>query len=189
MIKTDPAVLDELTRFLADRGATEVKVIPSTEVVVDERVRLKCLIPRCESYGRHLMCPPNLPTVAEFRAALARNSRAILVQVSAPLGKEGPKRGSEEVYAPARKLHELVNLGENFMFGRGFHLAIGLIGGPCRLCDACAGPSNEACRFPFKARPAMEGMGIDVLSTLSRAGLSSKFPIKERVTWTGCILL
>jgi predicted metal-binding protein len=35
----------------------------------------------------------------------------------------------------------------------------------------------------------MEAMGIDVVATLENAGLSLAFPVSDRVTWTGLILL
>jgi predicted metal-binding protein len=36
----------------------------------------------------------------------------------------------------------------------------------------------------------MEAMGIDVVATVEKAGLSiDSFPITNRVTWTGLILL
>jgi predicted metal-binding protein len=39
-------------------GATTAKVIPISSIVVDERVRLKCLVPLCDKYNQNLMCPP-----------------------------------------------------------------------------------------------------------------------------------
>jgi predicted metal-binding protein len=44
-------------------GATKAKIIPVSFIVVDERVRLKCLVPLCDKYNQHLMCPPHLPSV------------------------------------------------------------------------------------------------------------------------------
>jgi predicted metal-binding protein len=35
----------------------------------------------------------------------------------------------------------------------------------------------------------MEAMGIDVIATAEKAGLPVTFPVKNRVTWTGLILL
>jgi len=66
-------------------GAGSAAPLPARAVVVDERVNLKCRVPLCASYGVNLMCPPNTPTVAETRAALARYSDTLVVQLDIPL--------------------------------------------------------------------------------------------------------
>ncbi len=184
-------LLEKVFQALKDGGASEVRLIQAKSIIVDERVRLKCQIPLCDTYGRNLMCPPRLPSVEEFRRALARFSGAILVQVSAPLPAPSDGRMSEDVFGPAKRLHELVNLGEKMAFAGGLHFATGLIGGCCRLCEECVAVQGETkCRFPFKARPSMEAMGIDVFSTLRRAGIPvAGLPVGDRVTWTGIILI
>ncbi len=183
--------LQTIISRLKERGASSVVPINAADIAVDERVRLKCRVPLCDSYYKNLMCPPSVPTVAEFREALNRYSMAILIQVSAELEKTYANAPTEEVFVPAKKLHELVNFGEKEVFTAGFRFAAGFIGGCCRLCDECvAVDGGTRCRFPFKARPSMEAMGIDVMATVEKAGLSvDSFPITNRVTWTGLILL
>jgi predicted metal-binding protein len=184
VIRVNP-VFAAIMSMLQKHGATEVKCIDAADVIVDDRVRLKCRIPICDSYNKNLMCPPYVLSVDEFRTTLALFSRAILVQISASVSDE-----SEDVFGPAKKLHELINLGEKKAFEEGFRFATGFIGGCCRLCDECVAVSNgTTCRFPFKARPSMEAVGIDVIATLERAGLSAAFPIGDRVNWTGLILM
>ena len=136
------------------------------------------------------MCPPYAPTVAEFREALQHYSRALLLQVTTELQKPYANAPSEEISLHARKLHDLVHFGEKEAFTAGFRFAAGFIGGCCRLCEACvAVDGSTQCRFPFKARPSMEAVGIDVMATSEKAGLPLSFPISDRVTWTGLILL
>jgi predicted metal-binding protein len=183
-------VLTEILTTLTEEGASAVKLVDITQIVVDERVRLKCQIPLCDSFNKNLMCPPYVPSVDAFRVALALFSKAILIQVSAPLQGASANFPSAEVYAPARKLHELVNLSEKKAFEKGFRFATGLIGGCCRLCEECvAVQSGQSCRFPFKARPSMEAMGIDVIATTEKAGWTMSFPIVDRVTWTGVVFI
>jgi len=184
-------LLERIFSVLKAQGASEVRLIPAKSIVVDERVRLKCQIPLCDTYGRNLMCPPNLPSVEDFRRALERFSRAVLIQVTASIPEPSGGKLSEDVFAPAKKLHGLVNMGEKLAFEGGLHFATGLIGGCCRLCEECVAAQGEIkCRFPFKARPSMEAMGIDVFSTLENAGLPvAGLPVCDRVTWTGLILI
>lgn len=175
----------KLLAFLKKKGASEAKVIPAGDIIVDERVRLKCQIPLCDSFGRNLMCPPYLPGVAQFREALARYETAVIVQVRASL-----KETKGDPFLPARQLHAIINEGEKFAFSFGSRFALGLIGGCCRLCETCvAADSGRACRHPFKARPSMEAMGIDVQATAEKAGLPFEFPVRDYVIWTGLILL
>ena len=186
---SEKALKDIMAR-LRQQGASAVKLIHVSEIVIDERVRLKCQIPLCDSYNKNLMCPPFVPSVAFFREALSRYTRAILIQVTALLPDAITDRSCADVYTPAKKLHELVNIAEKWAFDYQFRFATGLIGGCCRLCDECAAAqSSRFCRHPFKARPSMEAMGIDVVDTVSHAGLSTRFPIVNEVTWTGVILV
>lgn len=190
MNKNQNNKLKKILSDLKEKGASAVKLIEVADITVDERVRLKCQVPLCDSYRKNLMCPPYVPTVQEFRDALVRYSVAILLQVSAELGKANPVAPSEEIYLPAKKLHKLVNIGEKEAFAAGFRFATGFIGGCCRLCNECvAADGGMKCRFPFSARPSMEAMGIDVLATVEKAGLPVTFPLRNTITWTGLILL
>jgi len=148
------ARIKKIIAALEEAGATRTTLIRAKDVVVDDRVRMKCRIPICEAYGQNLMCPPH-------------------------------------VLAAAKRLHELVNLGERTAFEEGFRFATGLIGGCCRLCDECEGVKpGGRCAHPYKARPSMEAMGIDVTATTEKAGLEvPSYPIDQSVTWTGLILL
>jgi predicted metal-binding protein len=182
-------------------GAVEAVVMSASDVVVDERVRLKCQIPRCANYSRNLMCPPNVPSLDEFRRALARYHHAILLQfpigttekeVKGKLkGKKLEKLAGQEAYRQLMRdsmksmLESLAALEKEALYG-GYYLALALSGGTCALCDECAGPGG-ACRHPFMSRPSMEAMGIDVVGTARNAGLVVEFPPKEP-RWV-CILL
>ena len=182
-------------------GADAAVIMPAGDVVVDERVRLKCAVPVCEGYGQYLHCPPNIMSVAEFRTVLARFSTAMLVQVvsvsnSVDLDDKGlaDKKISEleELYHgdANRMLGNVVTRMEAEAFKAGFPYATGFSGGLCLLCPTCVGvASGKPCRHPYEARPSMEGVGIDVYKTAERAGLPMAFSSDEPVRWTGLILL
>lgn len=181
----------ELEARARELGADRARLIPADQVVVDERVRLKCQVPLCPEYGHNLMCPPALPSVSEFRRMVQGYSWGLLVQVRASL-EDAPTEGREEAgYQGAHQLHRLVQDLEREAMSRGFSLAAGFIGGTCRLCTRCVGQgSGEPCRHPFQARPSMEAMGVDVQATCRRAGLDpGGFPVSEEVLWTGLVLL
>ena len=70
----------QLEQFAVENGAYRARAFPAAGVVIDERVRMKCQIPICPHYGQTLTCPPNIPTVDEFKKALALYKEALLIQ-------------------------------------------------------------------------------------------------------------
>lgn len=87
-------------------------------------------------------------------------------------------------------MHHIVNQVEKAAYDMGFRFAAGFIGGACRLCPECVGVGSQTpCRYPYRARPSMEAMGIDVCATLANVGLAIEFPPKKEVLWTGLILV
>ncbi|MDH4122715.1 MAG: DUF2284 domain-containing protein [Thermoplasmata archaeon] len=183
-------------------GATEAKIIDADKIVIDERVRMKCEIPRCSNYDAHLMCPPNLMPVREFRKMVRKYRKALIVQIEADYDSNDKSDSyltgtlCEELESrldaneSEKALHRLVNKLEAIAFKKGFYLSIGLIGGECLLCPECVGPSGgEECRHPFEARPSMEAMGIDVIKTCEHAAMPIRLSSSHKVRWTGLILL
>lgn len=183
-------------------GATEAKAIPTTDVFVDERVRFKCMVPLCENYSRHLMCPPGLMTLDEFRRTLRAYRTAILVQLESDVDSQDKsdrrldgkmaKQLQQKTGANVmeRRLHALIGDLEALAFKNGFFMAAGLIGSECLLCEECVGQSSRhACRHPFRARPSMQALGIDVIRTSRKAGMPVQLSSKTKVRWTGLLLL
>jgi predicted metal-binding protein len=94
----------QLIKIGIERGATEAKIIPAHEIILDERVILKCQVPLCNEYGNHLLCPPNSPSLAQFRGVLKKYSRALLIQLRTPvdqLGSESEEGRKKAIYARA----------------------------------------------------------------------------------------
>ena len=76
----DFAFLVQAARTL---GAADAKVIPASDVIVENRVPLKCRA-GCIGYGKKLTCPPYVPTPDEFRKILAEYRYALLVKFISP---------------------------------------------------------------------------------------------------------
>jgi predicted metal-binding protein len=206
-VETNLEVLCKLAKKL---GATNAVSLDAKSVVVDERVRLKCCIPVCDDYGLNLMCPPNVMSVQEFREVLAKYSWAILIQIEEliPAEMKNEIRQADDVaalYKSAKfldnykksfdpiklKLHRIVHKVEAQTFALGYRFAAGLIAGSCKLCPACviSNNSQEPCRHPFRARPSMEAVGIDVFKTAENAGLPFDIPPKNKTVWNGLVLV
>ena len=68
------------TRAL-ELGAADAAVIPSADILIDERVRAKCLYPKCRSYGTNIHCPPFAPDLDFMRKLVAKYRSAILFSI------------------------------------------------------------------------------------------------------------
>lgn len=136
-------------------GVKGAKVISPAEVQTAAWVRLKCQY-GCDGYSQCLVCPPFTPTPEQMRQVLDGYDRAILIHFE-------PKADAKEV---------VVEL-EREIFLRGAWKAFGLGAGPCYLCKSCPAVPGK-CRHAEEARPAMEACGIDVFTTVRKAG----FPIE-----------
>jgi len=197
------ADLEKLCSNALSYGAIKAAPISARKIVVDPRVRLKCAIPVCDSYGRCLMCPPNIMSVEAFESALEMYQVAIVIQFEITMDKKKMEGKICSMQLAKLRLDNdydamltesmramsmaLINL-ERDALHLGYRFTAALSAGNCRLCDECVGPgSGKQCRHPFEARPAAEAMGVDVFATAANAGMPIEFPAKRPV-WT-CILL
>lgn len=193
--------LDDLLKTALAAGATEAKIMPAQEVVLDERARLKCEVPLCSGYGQYLTCPPYVMSAETFSRILALYDWSMMVQVEAK-GLDSTDKASDgidlkileendELHRPFQlKLFEVVESVERAAFKHGLRFATGLVGGSCVLCEECVEDKiSDACRHPFRARPPMEAVGIDVIKTAEAVGLPVQLSSSMNVRWTGLVLL
>ena len=177
--ETLKADLESYRQMALEAGASAAVIIPASFVSVDARVRLKCVVPRCLRAGETPNCPPYAPDLELVRQALSRFSWAVLLKCDiAPIedyvpGKGGGK-GQRQTLSFHQKILEAVYKLERQAYKDGYHLAMGFGGGSCKdyLCKGviCQFLDSGRCRFPHRARPAMEAMGIDVIELISKAG-------------------
>ena len=167
-------------------GASAADVIPASNVVVDERVWMKCLVPRCRGlqYGGTPYCPPNTPKPDFMRKVFGRYHWAVLfkrdienIEDYIPTSEAQIKElrsGSKMIEGYHDKTFEIVGRLESYAQSDGYYVAMGFAGGSCRfsLCRGatCGVIENGNCRFPLQARPSMEAVGIDVFGLASKVG-------------------
>jgi predicted metal-binding protein len=169
----------------AVRSGVELVEIDVKDIRPRQALRLKCLVPLCEYYGVSKVCPPNIPSVEEFREALGDYERAFLVVLRE---KIDALETYQTDFAAELRLAEAVAKLEVAAFGQGRYLTLGLVVGGCKHCRKCA-PAGEPCRHPFKARPSPEGFGVDVTELARNAGVPVEWPPKEYVNFLGLLLL
>jgi len=177
---TDEQVLEDLETYrqhaIDALGATDAKVITTAQVVIDERVRVKCSYPKCMFYGTSAHCPPHALGVDETRKIVNNFRYAIFTRLEVPVEEfSGPAVARNGTVRGQMKTHQIVTKLESKAFYDGYHLALGFACGPCKhlfcpteLCSALV--TGQPCRHPLLARGSMESAGMDVFTMATRAG-------------------
>lgn len=179
---SEEALQTDLERYkdlALQMGAAGAASIRAGDVTIDERVRLKCVVPRCIRAGETPNCPPHAPDLDLVRRAFGRYTWAILFKcLVEPIEAYAPGRGSTKeeqrrVLSFHKKSGDITHALERQAYKDGYHLAMGLGCGSCKdyLCQGliCQVLDSGRCRFPQRARPAMEAMGIDVVALINKA--------------------
>ncbi|MDQ7780659.1 MAG: DUF2284 domain-containing protein [Planctomycetota bacterium] len=132
-------------------GAAHAKVIRARDIVVDSRALLKCQF-GCDGYWNNWTCPsvPGSLRPWEFERILNRYRYALLIHCA---DKRTSQRVSFEIERQA------------FVDGNYFAFSMA----DCGTCKKCARPRE--CRNRKVARPAMQGLGIDVFATARKQRL------------------
>ena len=168
--------LQEYQSRALELGATRVKILKTEEIPVDERVTLKCQIPRCFGYGTGANCPPNTLKPAELRALLEKYRWAVFFIKEVPSNViVRDKATRKERIAAYQDIYKIVTELESMAFYDGHYLTFGIGAGSCRhtFCaesEDCAALSGGRCRFTLRSRPSMEAVGIDVYKMIASAG-------------------
>jgi len=189
-------------------GVLEAKIITSDQVVVENRILLKCRT-GCDSYGRKFVCPPFTPTPDEFRKILKEYKNILIVKFPAhveaeeDVGKSLQKNQCAPDTTPDLKdrtekfwddwgndkkriLLAILEL-EKAAFNRGYTFALALTAGSCTLCKKCNIEGN--CVHPTLARYPEHALGVNVKKTLKNAGMSIKFPFERHPEGIGMLLI
>jgi predicted metal-binding protein len=158
-VKKTTGGLEKYVELALAAGVSEAKIIPVSNVVTAEWVRLRCQF-GCDGYGNGLCCPPRTPTPEQMKRVLADYNHALIYSYVCTPSDYRPKR---------RRMRKLVAELERSAFLDGHYKAFGLADGPCRLCRVC--DLTHDCRHPEQARPSMESCGIDVYATARNSGI------------------
>lgn len=135
-------------------GVVDALLINPADIVFDSRTYLKCMY-GCTGWNNSWVCPSAHGALKPWEAEpIFRKYRAAL------LLHTHDKKSS----------HEASFQLESLAYVDGYYFAFSL--SDCALCDnGCAYGENKPCRFPQKARPAAQGVGIDVFATARKFGM------------------
>jgi predicted metal-binding protein len=168
--------LEKYRQQALELGATRAAIVKTEEIPVDERVTLKCQIPRCFGYGAGAHCPPNTLKPEELREHLKKYRFAIFfIKEVPPEVIVRDKATIKERVAAYQEVYKIVNDLESMAFYDGHYLTFGFGAGSCRhtFCgqmESCQAMEGKRCRFSLRSRPSMEAVGIDVYKMVAQAG-------------------
>jgi predicted metal-binding protein len=173
--------LEELVRLARVLGSSDVCLISSKDISVEDRLANLCREPKCLNYGLSPSCPPHVGGPSEFRNLQKSYQQAIIVRLVVP----SAALFSDERRGVMRLLHEIVAGVEQGAAHMGFINAKAFAGGSCKniFCDeyaACRVLSEDReCRNPEQARPSMSGFGINVSELMKVCGWPGDIKISE----------
>lgn len=154
-------------------GIDEALIIYTTKIETKDWLLLKCRY-GCSHYGKNHACPPYSIPPEDTRKLLREYTRAILV-----IGKNN---GGQDAKAFKKAMLDI----ENALIINNFNKAIAMTTGPCIACADCL--HTDHCPFPEQKRPALEGVGIDILATVKRFKRNLEFQPQQFPSF-GLILL
>ncbi len=168
--------MERYRRMALELGATDAKIITSDMVLIDERVRAKCMYPKCEWYGTNINCPPHAMGLDMARNIVSKFQYGIFIQQLTPPEEVIPAARDKRPPGPSRtQFYELISKIEAEAFYDGYYLAIGFAGGPCKMAfcpnaECSALQPGEGCRHPLRGRSAMEAVGMNAFAMAAKVG-------------------
>lgn len=162
--------LERYHQLAIESGASDAKIIKADQVTVDERVKIKCEIPKCYNFGICVHCPPHSMSVEKTRKLLSLYKNAIVFKLDVPgnviVRNDNDRELTIKWVMAYRKITEICNKIESTAFYKGQYLAVAFAAGSCRtnFCgtlEGCAVLDGKPCVHYYRTRPSMESVGID----------------------------
>ncbi len=153
---------DKVDAIIQKQGYDDYKWIDPAEIIVSQWVRMKCMY-GCNEYGQTATCPPNVPTIEECERFFKEYRSVVIIHFEKEVEKP------EDRFAWTRKINlKLLEL-EKEIFCSGFEKVFLLFMDSCNICKTCQ-ERKEDCVESKMSRPTPEALGIDVYSTVRKAG-------------------
>jgi len=157
-------VLDIVLNIGKKHGIDEALIIYTTKVEIKDWLLLKCKF-GCRHFGKNHACPPYSVSSEEMKNLLREYKRAVLV-----IGKDNGKQDPKEFKKA------MLDIETSLMLNN-FNKVIAMTTGPCISCEECL--HTDHCPFPEQKRPALEGMGIDIVSTVKKFKRNIDFQVQQ----------
>jgi predicted metal-binding protein len=153
---------NQIETILHQHGYKDYQWMNPQEIVVSRWVRMKCEF-GCPDYGRIASCPPNLPSVEECQRFFLEYQNAIVFHYQ----KVAPDAAIRKTWTTRTNV-KLVKL-EYAVFLAGYPKSFALFVDTCGICPECV-PHRADCKKPKLSRPTVEGLAVDIFSTVRKLG-------------------
>ena len=196
--KTSVASFERIRIKALELGAAEAKIIPVKNIVIEDRVILKCSM-GCDKYGKTLACPPHAPTPERFQKIVKEYHHALFMKFTSQA--EGDRdlikylaNSNDPTITPEirvkvdafwsawkkdaeKQLDNILEL-EKAASKEGFLLSVGFVSGACNICEKC-NVEKGVCLHPQRRRYSEEGLGVNVKATARKAGIKFTLPFDK----------
>ncbi|MCP4180163.1 MAG: DUF2284 domain-containing protein [bacterium] len=179
-IKSNPEKLNQCLEKYKQKslemGAARSEIIDVKNILVEDKIILKCQVPRCFGYGVCANCPPHALKPARLKEILKDFKKAVFYSIDVPseiIIRD--KKTIKERISVYRKSFKIVSTIESMAFYDGYYLSFGFASGSCRhtfcsLEENCQALQGKKCKFSLLSRPSMEAVGIDVFKMTANIG-------------------
>ena len=172
--------MDLYIKKAKEMGAYFAYSIHPHDIIFDDKAIIKCYY--CPKYGKKATCPPRIPKI-NYKKLVRSYKKGLLI------GLKNNFQNKDEFdkirhYSSNRMLEILWEL-ERIAFDKGNYYVVSFGAGSCKLCKEYSDP----CRFPDKSRIPIEGIGVDVVSTIKEFGVNIQFPVKDHFYRIGLLLI
>jgi len=174
----DELLWQDLERYrqrAIELGATDAKIISADMILIDERVRIKCIYPKCPNYGTNVHCPPYAMDIAQFRIIVNNFHYAIFICERIPSENLTNPSTLKKRISSSQEFQKTLAKIEAEAYYDGYHLAVGFGNGPCKriFCpdiECSAILPGQPCRHALRARGSMSGAGMNSFTMAAKVG-------------------
>ncbi len=154
---------NSLIEYCKNLGVSDVRIIPSSKISVEEQFAEICKNDRCPGYGSAPSCPPYVMSSNKFKDIISTYHSALIFKFDIPTSILFGNERNEVLSL----LHETASAMKYFALNNGYIDAMAIAAGSCKqiFCEkhnACPVITNSGkCRYPKKACPSMSGLGVN----------------------------
>ena len=187
-IKPSDKDLETLKEAAIKQGADNAVIISTADIIMDPRVRFKCMIPKCYKSGACSHCPPHGYSLPDVRKMISDVASGVFFRVRVESSVIAAK-GLANLIDAGEINETIMSLGASYLNvftivadlrqkaqQMGFSSTLGFAAGNCRdvLCYDqvfCQEFTRlKTCRNPDISAPSMESCGMDAFTMAARVG-------------------
>jgi len=160
--------MESLFKKIKSLGADNVAIVNVADIPFEPSLLDLCKMNTCGNYGRSWVCPPRSGAIEDLIASAQKYSKMLVFQAIYKLEDSFDIEGMFAANDNFRKLTEDVDMTCKAEISD----IITLSAGKCCICEECAAISDEPCRVPKRAYPAVEAYGIYISKLAEICGIN-----------------